>query len=97
MFYRALGQRIRIRRCALHLTQADLAARASLSASFLGHIERGTRTLSVDTLMSLCRALDATPNDLLGLPPTLSARPDDMNLLAQELLQTTLDLLRQST
>lgn len=94
MLYRTLGSRIRQRRQSLYLTQADLAARASISASFLGHIERGTRVLSVDTLMSLCRALDTTPNDLLGMTYPPSQRPDDMNLLAQELLQVTLDLLR---
>lgn len=92
--YPALGARVRQRRRALNLTQAELADRMAISASFLGHIERGTRSLSVDTLMSLCHALDLTPNDLLGEQVPPSARPDSMELLAQELLQAALALLR---
>lgn len=37
------------------------------SLSFLGHIERGTRKLSVETFISLCEALECSPNDLIGL------------------------------
>ena len=93
--YRDLGQRVCQHRHGLHLTQEALAARVGVTASFLGHIERGTRILSVDTLVKLCRALDLTPNELLGMPYPPSARRDDMTCLAQELLQTALDLLNQ--
>lgn len=53
--YVALGQRIRSHRCALHLTQEELAERVGISASFLGHIERGSRVLSVETLWRCVR------------------------------------------
>ena len=56
MDYTALGHRIRTLRTASGLTQAELAERVGISASFLGHIERGTRVLSVDTLAALCAA-----------------------------------------
>lgn len=79
MNYIALGERIRQRRKALRLTQADLAEQADISASFLGHIERGSRVLSVQTLLLLCRALQTTPDallaaDLLAPPAELPAR-----------------------
>lgn len=93
MIYRLLGANIRQRRRALGLTQESLAAQVGISASFLGHIERGSRTLSVDTLLSLCRALGVTPNDLLGMP--CAAAPDAMITQAQALLQSALALLRE--
>ena len=71
--YVALGQRIRSHRRALHLTQEALAERVGISASFLGHIERGSRVLSVETLVALCTALSATPNELLGMGHTALA------------------------
>lgn len=66
MDYIALGQRIRRFRKQKCLTQEALAKHVGITASFLGHIERGTRILSLETLMGLCRALEVTPNDLLG-------------------------------
>ncbi|MEA5069461.1 MAG: helix-turn-helix transcriptional regulator, partial [Christensenellaceae bacterium] len=53
MDYRSLGMRIRKQRKNLHLTQEELAERAGISLSFLGHIERGTRKASLETLVSL--------------------------------------------
>lgn len=64
--YYALGRRIRARRRALNLTQEKLAEAADISASFLGHVERGTRNLSLETLLALCDALGASPDELLG-------------------------------
>lgn len=62
----AFGQQIRRIRKQKRLTQEQLAELTDMSASFLGHIERGTRVASIDTLMKLCTALSVTPNDLLG-------------------------------
>ena len=65
MDYVILGQRIRHYRRKLGLTQEFLAEQADISPSFMGHIERGSRISSLDTLMKLCTALKVTPNDLL--------------------------------
>ena len=62
-----LGKRVRyIRRCQ-DMTQEQLAEMAEISTSFLGHIERGTRVLSVDTLHRLCVALGVSADYLMGL------------------------------
>lgn len=66
MDYIELGKRIRAARSRLNLTQEQLAEQAELSAAFVGHIERGTRVLSVETLVRLCRVLQITPNALLS-------------------------------
>ena len=47
-------------------SQEQLAEMAGISPSFLGHIERGTRVASVDTLVALCNALEVTPDYLLS-------------------------------
>lgn len=94
--YQALGQRIRSHRRALHLTQEALAERVGISASFLGHIERGSRVLSVETLVALCTTLSATPNELLGMEHTALAAqlPQRVTVSAASLLQGVTDLLK---
>ena len=67
MDYVAMGQRIKQARKAQHLTQEQLAEVCGLSASFLGHIERGTRKASLETLYSLCEALHESADYLIGL------------------------------
>lgn len=67
MDYVLLGKRVRIRRNVLGITQEGLAEKIGVSTSFIGHIERGSRKLSVDTLYALCKALDVSADFLLGL------------------------------
>lgn len=57
MDYKSLGKRIRKARRFADLTQEQLAEAAGVSTSFIGHIERGTRVPSVQTLFAICRAL----------------------------------------
>lgn len=75
MDYISLGRRVNKRRRELHMTQEQLAEKLQLSTSFLGHIERGTRKASLETLIALCNALDVSPNYLLERSLTLS-NPD---------------------
>ena len=63
--YENLGRRIREQRKLARMTQEELAEKAEISHSFLGHIERGTRKASLDTLVKICNALKISPNLLL--------------------------------
>jgi transcriptional regulator with XRE-family HTH domain len=56
--YKELGRRIRSERRRQELTQEKLAEMADISDSFMGHIERGGRTLSVETLARIANALN---------------------------------------
>ncbi len=58
--YAAMGQRIRQRRRELRLTQERLAEYADISAAFVGHLERGEKTPSVETLARLAEVLDVS-------------------------------------
>ena len=62
MDYKDLGNRVRIARRSKTWTQEELAEKAS----FLGHIERGTRVASLETFVSLCNELCVTPEYLLA-------------------------------
>ena len=56
--YNKIGQRIREQRKAKKLTMEQLAEMVDLSLSYIGHIERGTRVVSVETLARLCEVLE---------------------------------------
>lgn len=57
MDYIAIGDRIKKARIRSGYTQHELSCIAGISTSYLGHIERGTRVMSVATLFSLSSSL----------------------------------------
>lgn len=65
MDYEKLGKRIRAYRKQSHLTQEQLSELAGISLSFLGHIERGSRKASLETIVSICNSLNVSPQYLL--------------------------------
>lgn len=67
MDYKALGRRVRCIRRGMDMTQAELAELAGISTAFVGHIERWTRVLSVETLERLCKALGVSADYLMGI------------------------------
>lgn len=67
MDYKLIGKRVRLRRQIMELTQEGLAEKIGVCTSFVGHIERGTRKLSVETLYALCKALDTSADFLIGI------------------------------
>lgn len=91
MLYKGLGKRIRQQRILAKMTQEKLSEAAGISLSFLGHIERGTRKASLDTLVKICNALKVSPrlllqdsleDDLLG---EASAVPESKKKLLREI------------
>lgn len=63
--YGKMGTRIRQVRKVKGWSQDELAKRCGISMSFLGHIERGTRIMSLETFVSICEALDTDADELL--------------------------------
>ncbi|MCI9020249.1 MAG: helix-turn-helix transcriptional regulator [Eubacterium sp.] len=63
--YKSIGMRIRQVRKAKGWSQDELAGKCGISMSFLGHIERGSRIMSIETLVRICKALDAGADELL--------------------------------
>lgn len=67
MDYIKAGRKIRAQRRVLGMTQERLAELCGIGTAFVGHIERGTRVLSVETLFRICKALHMSADDLLDL------------------------------
>lgn len=100
--YIQMGKRIRKRRKELDLTQEAVAEQADISASFMGHIERGSRIASLDTLLSICIALDVSMDYIIGRDDTLSrAIPEDLTddqcKACREALNILIDSFRKAT
>ena len=66
-----LGQRIRIARKALDMTQEDLADASEIDRSYVGGVERGERNL---TFTMLCKIAAALHCDVGSLTQKLPAR-----------------------
>lgn len=79
MDYKRLGERIRQERLRLNLTQAQLAEAIDISDTYMGAIERGERSLTLDTLVRLVNRLGVTIDYLLAD----SVSDSDTNILNQ--------------
>ena len=89
MDYVALGERIRDARKRQKRTQKLLAEQAGMSASFLGHVERGSRKASIETLVRICNCLDLSVDVALGR--IQSSQQADKAKCARELLSKALE------
>ena len=89
--YKSLGQAIRNRRKALNMTQKSLAAKAQVSASFIGHIETASRVPSIQTLYHIAIALGVPIEALLqnthekNRPPAFQADSTVLNDISNKL------------
>ena len=62
---RILGENIRSKRKAIGFSQEKLAERAELHPNYIGYVERGDQTISVDSLARIAAALKVTLEELL--------------------------------
>jgi transcriptional regulator with XRE-family HTH domain len=95
MDYVDLGKRIRKQRVVLGWTQEQLAERVGVSTSFMGHVERGTRKASLETLVSISNAMELSMDYMLAgslnnggmgpMPPQLN---QNQRMAMQEILTT---------
>lgn len=79
MDYKRLGKRIREERRRLNLTQSQLAEDIDISDTYMGAIERGERSLTLDTLVRLVNRLGVTIDYLLSD----SVSGNDPNIMEQ--------------
>lgn len=64
--YKMMGKRIKVRRKELNLTQKELTEKAGLNDKYISNIERATSIPSIDTLVSICKALDISVDFILN-------------------------------
>ena len=79
MDYKRLGKRIREERQRLNLTQAHLAEDIDISDTYMGAIERGERSLTLDTLVKLVNRLGVSVDYMLSD----SVRDSNANIINQ--------------
>lgn len=60
-----IGMRIRTAREKLGLTREQFAEAVDLSALYIGQIERGQRTMSLNTFVRILECLHVDPNDII--------------------------------
>lgn len=60
-----IGERVKQKRRELGMTQEELADKCAISTSYVGHIERGSGTMSVNTLLLIANALNVSTDYLL--------------------------------
>ena len=77
MDYVDMGKRVPKQRQLIGLTQQELADQIRVSTSFVGHVERGTRKASLETLVALSNALGVGVDYLLA--GSLQSSPDEEN------------------
>lgn len=66
---REFGRRVRDRRAALGLSQEAAAVRCGIHWTQLGKVERGQRSLRLETIVKIANGLDIDAGDLVsGLP-----------------------------
>lgn len=63
--YAVMGAKIRAARKEKKMTQNQVADLCGISAAFFGHIERGTRIASVETLVAIAAALQVSIDSLV--------------------------------
>ncbi len=63
--YSKMGARICQIRKLRGLSQIELAKKCGISLSFMGHIERGTKKMSMDTFATICQELETDADGLL--------------------------------
>jgi DNA-binding XRE family transcriptional regulator len=64
-FYRKLAERVRARREALGLTQAELAEKADVSRSSIANLETGRQAILVHQFVGLAKALELPWTELM--------------------------------
>ena len=97
MDYDKLGVRVRQQRELKGLTQSQLARKVGVTGSFIGHIERGEKKASVETLVALCNALAVSPSALLqdSLSDAVMQSQLAFDEESQELMKGIMRVLRE--
>ena len=97
MDYVDLGHRIRKQRTARGWTQEQLAEKINVSTSFIGHVERGSRRASLETLVALANTLGTSVDYLLCESlngSSLGAMPQGLTKSQQSVMHEILNTLQ---
>jgi len=87
-----IGENIRAARKSKNLTIDTLSELVGISPSFLGTLERGESSLSVETLMGICRTLGVSSDSII-----LNQEPTPMPAVVADMKDVIMTLLNNAT
>lgn len=98
MDYIRMGRMIKDERIRMNLTQEEMANAVGISASFMGHIERGSRVASIETIERICIRTGLSADDLFGLNRNemFTGLSEGKRMLADELMRCIATVLSES-
>lgn len=85
-FSQKIGKRIREERLRLNLTQERLAEDVNLSMAYIGQVERGDRSLTLENLIIVAKRLGVTVDYLLS--DCITPKEDDEYRLWTQLMNS---------
>ena len=91
--YKALGNKIQVRRRQLGMSQCEAAEVLDISTSFYSRLERGERVASLETLIKIANCFELSLDFLLQE----SLKHEKTNKLHTELLQLFIDKSPEQT
>jgi len=68
--YKLIGRRIKNARLNTGITQEYLSELVEVTPAFIGHIERGERSVSLQTLLKICMVLNVSTDYLFSMEET---------------------------
>ena len=75
----SLGDKLRELRRSRAMSQEQVANIAEITTTFLGQVERGTKSISVQTLEKVCNALDVSLSDFFSTVKKHDKNMDDIS------------------
>jgi transcriptional regulator with XRE-family HTH domain len=95
------GERVRVIRQTLGLSQEALALAAELDRTYIGGVERGERNISLLNITKIAQALNVSPADLFELEkePEIMREPASNGFLSPSIIESiglTHEMLRQA-
>jgi len=96
-YLKRVGENIRTARKNKELTIETLSELAGISESFLGTVERGESSISLETLISLCEALSVSSDLIImhgkEIAPSQSDKRDTLFTMLKNASDAELDFL----
>lgn len=82
-----IGNRIRFYRKERKISQEELALQSELHPSYIGQLERGVKTPSIDTIYKITKSLDITMSEFLKSIETVDNAEDSYAMKAYYLIE----------
>lgn len=89
------GKRVKQLRIMREMTQQELAEAADISISFLGTIERGQKSPTIETVQRIADALDTTASDMMVFESTEQLADQRKKTQVRRLLAEYADRIEQ--